>query len=164
MRKSLRWLGLGLLVLVVGIVCFGVAVRFSNEPVGPFPGGPLVAGQLVEEPVRDWTFVDAVREIDLQLLDPPRSRTTWILLHEGNAYIPCGIPNFWLWKQWPHEAVADGRGLIRVEGTRYRVQLRRVDDAALERQLRDTLGNKYMGRGEVSGPVWFFVLDPPATG
>ena len=60
MRKILRWLGLGLLVLVVGIVCFGVAVRFFDGPVGPFPGGPLVAGQLVEEPVRDWTFVDAV--------------------------------------------------------------------------------------------------------
>jgi hypothetical protein len=30
-----------------------------------------------------------------------RSRITWIVVHEGQPYIPCGTPGFSLWKQWP---------------------------------------------------------------
>jgi hypothetical protein len=124
----------------------------------------LVDGPLSDSPVRDWAFIESVAEIELQLLDPPRSRTTWVLLHDGTAYIPCGFPNVRLWKQWPYEAQVDGRAIIRVEGRRYRVDLARVTDSTLTRELSENLKTKYAAAGRYSGELWFFRLDPGSSG
>jgi hypothetical protein len=163
MGKVLRGIALGLGALLLLLVLVGVLARFSDGPLGPFPGGPLVEGRLVEGPVGDWAFVEAVPEIELQLLEPPRSRRTWILFHEGSAYIPCGFLDLPLWKRWPHEAQADGRGIVRIDGKRYRVRLARVDDPALEEALTAELKAKYPSAGDYSGETWFFRLDPPAA-
>ena len=157
--KVLRWLAIGFGVLIVGLVCTAVAARFADGGIGPFPGGPLVAGRLIDAPVRDWSFVDPVREIQLQLVVPPRSRTTWILLHEGGAYIPCGLPNLRLWKKWPHEALEDGRALVRIEGKRYGVELVRINDDGLRRELARALETKYSVDRQYAERVWFFKLD-----
>ena len=162
--KVIRWLGIVLGVLVAVVASVAIGARLSDGPIGPFPGGPLVAGAMIDGPVRDWAFVDLVEEIDLQLLDPARSRTTWIITHEGRAYIPCGLPNVRLWKQWPHQAVADGRAMIRVGGNRYRVDLARVEDPELASALSEVLTAKYPVGEVYSGEIWFFQLDPPGTG
>lgn len=162
--KFVRAIALGLGAIALVIVLIGLLARFSDGPIGPFPGGPLVAGRLVVDPVGDWAFVEGVPEIELQLLDPPRSRTTWILVHEGSAYIPCGFPDFRLWKQWPHEARVDGRAMVRIEGKRYRVDLARIEDSALERALAEELEAKYPAAGDYSGEIWFFRLDPASSG
>ncbi len=154
---------MGIGVVVIALVFVGIAARYGDGPVGFFPGGALVEGRLIEEPVPDWSFVDAVLEIELQLLNPPRSRTTWILYHDGAAYIPCGLPNFRLWKQWPHEAVADGRGIVRISGERYRVHLTRVEDSELRETVLEKLGSKYPDSRRYSGPVWLFALGAPTT-
>ncbi len=160
--KAIRWIGIGLVILVAAIACLAVAARFTDGPVGPLQGGPLVAGRLVEGPVRDWSFVEPVGEIELQLLNPARSRTTWIVFHDGSAYIPCGLPNFRLWKQWPHQARADGRAVVRIEGDRYRVNLSRTEDAEVQRALREKLRGKYPEGAVYSGEVWYFELGEPA--
>jgi hypothetical protein len=162
--KTVRWIaiGLGMFLGVVGL--FAVAVRFADGPVGPFPGGALADGPLIEEPVLDWSFARAVPEVELQLLEPARSRTTWILVHEGSAYIPCGLPEFRLWKQWPHQALADGRALLRVEGERHRGGLVRIEDSALRSRLTGELHEKYAASRQFSGEIWFFRLASSSTG
>jgi hypothetical protein len=164
MRKVLRVL-LGI-VAALGLVVGGLAVaaRFSDGPVGILPGGPLTSGELVPGPVADWSFATDVPEIELQLLHPPRSRTVWILVHERHAYIACGFLSVPLWKQWPHEALRDGRGIVRIQGRRYEVVLTRVEDPALIGELGGIAARKY-GLSEVStspDDVWFFRLDPRA--
>ena len=154
-------IGVGPIVVAVALIAF--LARFADGPLGPFPGGPLADGPLEDGPVRDWAFVESAAEIELQLLDPPRSRTTWILLDDGTAYIPCGYPDVRLWKQWPHEARADGRAMIRVEGRRYRVDLTRVEDPTLTRTLAENLRSKYAAAREYSGELWFFRLDPGSS-
>ncbi len=161
--KTLRRIAVGFGAIVAGLVCVAITARFSDGPIGPFPGGPLVEGRLIDHPVRDWTFVDAVRKIHLQLLNPPRSRTTWVLFHNGSAYIPCGLPNFRFWKRWPHQALVDGRALIRVKENRYRVTLSRVEDPTLQRELTEKLRTKYGVTGGYSGTIWFFAVGPPST-
>jgi len=47
----------------------------------------------------------------------------WGLFRERSLYIPCGFVDVSLWKQWPDEAVANGRALVRIEGRRYPVNL-----------------------------------------
>ena len=114
--------------------------------------------------VPDWSFATDVQNIEFQLLEPPRSRTVWIVVEDGKAYIPCGIPNFRLWKQWPHEALEDGRALLRIDGKLYPRQLVKVKDMSLIASLGEKVGHKYglsPGDGEPDpDAVWFFRLDP----
>lgn len=154
--QALRWLLRGLAVLVIALLVVAVLARRSDGPLGPLAGGPLVAGEPVSEPV-DWAFVEDVDTVELQLLEPPRSRTVWVVLHEGAAYIPCGLPGFRLWKQWPHEAVEDGRAVLRSEGRLYRGSLVKVEDAALHRTVADLVAAKYGVDAEFdTETLWLF--------
>ncbi len=161
MRGFFRRLG-GLLAAAL-LVLF-VWGRFSDGPVGFFSGGPLVRGERITTAVPDWSFATDVQNIEFQLLEPPRSRTVWIVVEDGKAYIPCGIPNFRLWKQWPHEALEDGRALLRIDGKLYPRQLVKVEDMSLIASLGEKVGHKYglsPGDGEPDpDAVWFFRLDP----
>ena len=155
---ALRWL----LRIVVGVIALAVlaffAARLHDGPLGPIPGGPLVAGAEVAEPVSDWSFVKDIGEVELQLASQGRSRTTWILAHEGQAYVPCSL-GFPPGKSWHHDALADGRATLRIEGKRYPVTLTKLDDAAvqqMEGMVRAEVTRKY---GEVppsEAGVWLF--------
>ncbi len=46
--KAIRWIGIGLVILMAAIARLAVVARFSHGPVGQLQGGPLVAGRLVE--------------------------------------------------------------------------------------------------------------------
>lgn len=158
----LRWLALalgGLLVLLAAVI---VAARFSDGPLGPFPGGPFESGKPVESARPDWSFLTDVEEVELQLLDPPRSRTTWILVHEGSPFVPAGFLQVPFWKQWPHEAATDGRALLRVEGRIYPVRAEKVSDPELYAALAQRAAQKY-GLGDAApdpDSTWFFRLEP----
>jgi hypothetical protein len=159
--------GLGLLagVCVAALLAVFVYGRFSDGPVGFFSGGPLEGGELVATPVGDWSFAADVQTIELQLLEPPRSRTVWILVEDGLAYIACGVPNFRLWKQWPHEALKDGRAVVRIDGKRYPLELSKIEEPALRASLLEKATQKYGlpsgGEETAADPdaVWFFRLD-----
>ena len=162
---------LRILAGLVGVVAAGLLVifvygRFSDGPVGFFSGGPLRSGEIVTVPVPHWGFATDVQNIEFELVEPPRSRTVWIVVDNGIAYIPCGLPSFRLWKQWPHEAILDGRAVLRVEGKRYPVQLTKTDDAALIPSLLARVAAKYglpPGDGGDPGAVWFFRIDSRPT-
>ncbi len=159
--KILRWLGIGVLAILGLLVVVGTVSRFQDGGIGPFPGGPLEAGELIADPSVDWSFAVSVQEIEFQLLNPPRSRVTWILVHEGQLYIPCGYPNFRLLKQWPHEALRDGRSLLRIQGKRYERQAVRVEDSQQLVVLTEKLRQKYpLGAGYDPDKLWFFRMDP----
>ncbi len=134
MRTVLRIaLGLlGSLVLLVVIVLIGA--RFADGPIAIIAGGPFTSGELVSGPEPDWSFVRDIQEVEFQLVDPARSRTTWILEHEGKIYIPCGyMTTAWgkIWKQWPIEALADGRSILRIGDKLYERELVRIEEGPL---------------------------------
>ena len=62
-----------------------VAARFHDGPLGPIPGGALASGDLVAQPVADWSFASDIQEIELQLASQSKSRTTWVIVHKGKA-------------------------------------------------------------------------------
>ena len=108
-----KWLGIGLATLIGGVVAVGVAARFCDGPLGPFPGGAM-SGTSVSEPVSDWSFLAARDTVELQVSpDAPRSVTTAIIVHEAEAFIPCRLPKR---KTWPRLATSDPRVTLRVEG------------------------------------------------
>jgi hypothetical protein len=160
--RALKWVGgvlLGVvlaLALTVGTLL--VIAPFSDGPIAVIPGGPLEAGELIEEPVTDWSFATAVDTIEMQLVaDDDRSRTTWILVHEGAAFIPCTL-GFPPGKAWHLLAVEDGRAFVRVEGKRYPVSLVRVEDAALQAELAAVSSAKYPPAPGSDEGSWYFAL------
>ena len=161
----LRWLGIAVVALVVALFVVGIAARFADGPVGILPGGPLVAGPLVTETEVDFSFAEDVREIEFQLLDPPRSRTVWIVVLDGELFIPCGFLGVPLFKQWPHEALEDGRALLRIEGKRYERSAERVMEPELFRRLAAMNAEKYglpepAAADPETAPTWFFRMAP----
>ena len=169
MKSVLRVVGglLALLLVVIGGLLVGA--RFADGPIAIIAGGPFTSGELVNGPEPDWSFVHGVREVEFQLLDPARSRTTWILYHEGKAYIPCGYMTTWwgrIWKQWPIEAQKDPRILLRVGDQLYERTLVRVREGPMIQPLLAQLSEKYLGSSEIplesvtSDYLWIFELAP----
>jgi hypothetical protein len=124
-----------------------------------FPGGPLRRGELFAFPVSDWSFAAGVKEIELQLASQRISRTTWILVRDGAAYVPSGGS-----ARWPALAVQDGRALLRIGGTRYPVTLARDDDPTLLEFARAEVQRKYGRAPSADGEVVFFQATSRAAG
>ncbi len=170
MQSLIRWLGGALIAVLFAFGGLLVLARLSDGPLAIIAGGAFTTGQTVTEHVADWSFVHDIQEVEFQLLDPARSRTTWIIEYEGKAYIPSGYMTTWwgkLWKKWPFEAERDGRILLRIDGKIYERQLVRIDSGPLLAPLTAELGRKYAG-GEnaipvdavTSGYLWLFELAP----
>lgn len=161
LMRSLRVLLVAAAIVLSGV--WGAARFVSDGPLGIFPGGALRKGPLVREPVGDWSFATAEQTAELQLVEPLRSRTVWLVVHEGALYIPCGFLDWPLWKQWPYEALEDGRAVLRLQGKRYEVQAQRVESSAEYQVVLRLVAQKYaQGRSMEADNrnVWFFRLDP----
>jgi hypothetical protein len=124
------------LVALVGLVFLGA--RFHDGPLGPIPGGALASGEVVAEPVSDWSFAKDVAEVELQLDSEAGSRTVWIL-------------------------VQDGRATLRIEGRRYPVVLAKTDDPALGQALRQEVDRKYGRVPPGESGVWIFQVTSPGA-
>lgn len=157
--RGIGILSLAALALLIGV---GVVARFSDGPVAIFPGGPFRSGERVmAEP--DWSFARDVEEVELQLVEPARSRTVWLVVHEGLPYVPCGFLDVPLWKQWPHEVLEDGRVMLRIDGRIYERTAVKVSDPAEYAAVAALAAEKYGYRSaEAPDPdaVWFFRLEP----
>ncbi len=165
--RIFRWMGYLVAALVILIGAVLIVARFHDGPLGIVAGGPLVAGELVTGAEPDWSFAHDVDTVELQLLEPPRSRTTWILEVDGKIYIPCGYMDTTegrLWKRWPIEAEHDGRAVVRIDGKRYARQLVRVETGPLLKPITDELNRKYHAPATPatveSGSLWLFELAP----
>ena len=160
--RLLRWIGIVVAALVVVVALVFAGARFADGPVAMIPGGALRSGELVETPDIDWTFAADVPTIELQLVDPVRSRTVWLVVHDGQLYVPCSL-DFPPFKTWHSEALEDGRAVLRVEGKRYERRLERVTDEALIGELAGLVAKKYdlqpEGRFDPSR-IWLFHVTP----
>ena len=174
MKWTLRILG-GFVLLVVVLVVGLFAVARIHD--GPLEGGLAIvaagafkSGDLQSDPEEpDWSFLRDYSTVEFQLLDPVRSRTTWIMEHEGRIFIPSGYMNSIggkIWKHWPKEAEEDGRALLRGDGKLYERQLVRIREGDVVPAILAELGRKYVPGGDIpveqvtSGNLWLFELRP----
>jgi hypothetical protein len=169
MKSVLRFVCGLVVVLLVVLGGLLVGARFADGPIAIVAGGPFESGTLVDGPEPDWSFVRDVREVEFQLVEPARSRTTWILDHEGKAYIPCGYMTTWwgrIWKKWPLEAEKDPRVILRIGDKLYERRLVRIQDGPVVAPLLAELSRKYAGGREIpmdavtSGYLWLYELAP----
>lgn len=160
--RLLRWLGILVVLLAVGIAALFVGARFADGPIAIVPGGPLKSGELVADGNVDWSFAAEEAEIELQLASGNTSRTVWIVVHDKQAYIPCSL-DFPPLKNWHKKALEDGRAIVRVKGKRYERTLAKIDDERLGEALGQIIARKYnVGEGSPVGDstrAWFFRLE-----
>lgn len=174
MKRLLRVLGGLALLLALNVASVVIAARWHDGPfggvleivaAGPFKTGDPQQGST--EP--DWSFLRDYVTVEFQLLDPARSRTTWIMEHEGRIFIVSGYMNSFtgrLWKQWPRQAEQDGRAILRVDGKLYQRQMVRIREGDIVGPVLAELGRKYLGGAIVppfevaSGGIWLFELKP----
>ena len=62
-----RVLGSLLLVLIVGIAALLIGARFSDGPLAIIAGGAFPTGQLVTDPVTDWSFAHDIQEVEFRV-------------------------------------------------------------------------------------------------
>ncbi len=169
-----RFLGGAVVLLSLASNSIGTAavkIRQADGPSQLFAGGALQSGPLVVEPEPDWAFTEEIDTIEFQLLDPPTSRRVWITHYDGKIYLVSGVMDSLsgrLWFSWPHDAIQDGRAVIRVNGVRYPRMLQRINSgmelegiiAALREKYDDTTSREDIE----TGVVWLFELAPgPVT-
>ena len=167
-RRGLLVIGVLVLIPVFALAALAVSTRLSDGPSVIFAGGPLVAGEMVTGPEPDWSFVSDVRVFELQLLNPPRSRTLWIVEHQGKLYLNSnymGGLRERLWKRWPAQAERDGRAIMRIEGKRYERTLVRIKTGAIVDGVAAAF-NRKQGSGMTPAMVeaeemWLFEMAPP---
>lgn len=158
--KLLRWLLYVVLALVVALAVVAFAARYADGPIAIFPGGPFQSGEVVDDPAADLSFAADLREIELQSGMPPSSRTVWVLVKDGEAFVPCSL-TFPPRKNWHREALIHPQAEVRIQGRRYPRRLEKVEDEALQEALLGAVAEKYGGLPDQDpDAVWFFRLAP----
>ena len=141
--------GLSLLLLACG-------------PRGRTPGFRLF-GEVVREPITDWSFTDSVQTIAVETRTwyaIPHSVTT-VCFRVGDAlYVPSRNPRG---KRWVGNVERDPRVRLRIGDRVYERTAVRVTDPALTEALFGALATKYQ---RLRGPpgerpeTWVFRMDP----
>jgi len=145
-------------VVLVGILIFGA--RFADGPIALLPGGPFESGEMRPTP-EDWSFAAAVEEIEFE--SGGRSRTSWIAVDGGDAFIPASTA-FPPGKSWHKEALTDPAAVVRIEGVRYPVELSRVSpESPRFAEVLNRLAEKYpalpgSADADPAAAVWLFEL------
>ena len=165
--RALIVVGCLLLIPLTAVLTAAAKQRFADGPNRVFSGGRLVSGELHAGPEPDWSFVEDIGTIELQLVDPPRSRRIWITQYDGKLYVWSGYMGTAvgrLWKRWPIQAEQDGRAVLRIDGKRYERQLVRIASGEILDGISNAIGAKYpsrVTRAEVeAGTAWVFEAVP----
>jgi hypothetical protein len=147
MKNVLKWVGIifGSLILAVSIFLF--SMRFTDGPIEVFTGGPFSTGELAAAP-SDWSYLTDRGIIEFQTMDPNRSRTVWLAVHEERLFVVSGYMNTGyggIWKQWPHYLENDDRIILRIDGNLYEQRLERVMQGPEVVPVLNELARKYFG-------------------
>lgn len=164
MLTFLKRIFIGLLLLLAILAGGLYAARFNDGPLEIIAGGPFKTGELSPAP-DDWSFLTDRDTIAFQTLNPARSRTVWLAVHEQRLFIVSGYMTTGygaLWKQWPHYLQQDDRILLRIDDKLYEQRLQRITSGPDIEPVLGEFGRKYgdglgMGASEVTeGHTWMY--------
>ena len=156
---------LGLAVGLIGL--FLALMRFSDGPLEVFSGGPFTTGELTAAP-DDWSFLTDRDTVEFQTLQPARSRTVWLGVHDQRLFLVSGYMNTsygGIWKQWPHYLDRDDRIILRIDGRLYEQRLQRVMEGPEVVPVLSEFARKYFGGADGdftsdesirSGETWMY--------
>jgi hypothetical protein len=126
------------ILLALGAAC-------SLEPSGERPGLWLT-GEVVREPVSDWSFSDATAEIQIETRTwyrIPHSVTIWCVSIDGALYVGASAPEFPKERRWVRNVRRDPEVRLRIGGRIYERRLEPVADPERSDLVNRAFGRKY---------------------
>ena len=146
-RGFIRLFGVVVLLLLVGLVW---ARLFAGGPVSFIPGGRL-SGEVVNEPVDDWSFVAShhylLIESGARML--PYSKNVWFMVHQGDLYVL--LPSLF-GDELRQRLLLDPLVRVEVAGKVYEQRAKEVEGDALVGELMAPVLRR-IGSIELSGAV-----------
>lgn len=144
------WLGrLAAIVSLLFAVLAGGAFALSRTdgPVFVFAGGPLRSGKLVDLSDLDWDALDALHELEMEIVGAGSSRTLWFSVHAGVPYVACDLDCIGgRLNRWPQQIELDDRVVIRIEAQRVEARLTHVPHGSAEYEtVKAGRDRKYSG-------------------
>ena len=102
----IRRIALTLVVIVVSLATGVFLISRSDGPVFVFAGGPFRSGEIVEFPSLDWTALNALHELEMEIVGEESSLILWFsvpfVVQSWSAsevsQSPGGLPYRWLIK------------------------------------------------------------------
>jgi hypothetical protein len=141
MKKLLKALGIVVLGLLVVVGATMLGSRWIFGPIGPFPG-PKLSGPAVEEPVGDWSFVDAVDVVQIETRpDAPYSVSTWLTRVDNGIYVFAGDDE----SPWVQNILEDPTVRVRIDGRIYELLAVGVTHLEIKRVFLEAMRAKYEG-------------------
>ena len=140
----------------VAVAC---VVLLSCGPIAIFPGGRL-RGELVTEPVADWSFSDAHMTIAVEVRPSfPHSVTTICFTHEGQLYVPASRGSS---KKWTHYVLDNPNVRLKIGSKVYLGRASRVLDDSRSDAMRASAAAKYdaFDANQEIPDLWLFRIDP----
>jgi hypothetical protein len=162
----MKAIGIGVVALLAigGIVIAGALWIYG--PLGPIPG-PQLMGPVIDEPVSDWSSIDAVDVIQLETNpEDPYSVNIWVTRVGDAIYIFGGGEE----SRWVQNIGDDPRVRIRVEGRIHELRAIPVESHQTKRAFLTNMKSKYEGdigfdeelweRGWETGELTLFQMQP----
>lgn len=105
--------GLGLVAYAAG----SFLLSRADGPVFVFAGGPLRSGERVAFEDVDWTALDGLNELEMEIVGAGSSRTLWFSVSDGLPYVACDLDCVGgRLERWPQQIDRDDRVVVRVDG------------------------------------------------
>ena len=145
LRRFAALLGL----LVAAFVGGSLLLSRADGPVFVFAGGPLRSGERVDLAEIDWEGLDALTELEMEIVGSARSLTLWFSVHEGAAYVACDLDCVGgRLTRWPQQIERDDRVVVRIDDQRAEARLSHVPHGSEEyAAVRAGRERKYSGSG-----------------
>lgn len=115
------------------------------EPSDERPGLGL-PGEVVGEPVPDWSFTNGIEEIFIETRTGyglPHSVTIWCVSIDGDLYVGASAPEFPRERRWVRNVRRDPDVRLSIDGRLYERRLELVTDPQQVDWVNRTFGRKY---------------------
>ena len=120
--KTSAWLRRLAVLTVLAVVAFAGATLLlsrADGPVNVFAGGPLRSGEKVAFAQMDWSSLDKLHELELEIVTSASSRTLWFSVYGGVPYIGCDLDCIGgKLTRWPVQIERDDRVVLRIDAKR----------------------------------------------
>ncbi|MCH2172902.1 hypothetical protein MK489_19165 [Myxococcota bacterium] len=118
-KNRLRTVAIMALAFFIALATGEFLLSKADGPVFVFGGGPLRSGEWVSLDGIDWTELDQLHELELEIVGAGSSRILWFSVHEGVPYVACDLDCVGgRLTRWPQQIQKDSRVVVRIDGRR----------------------------------------------